>query len=540
MKTFSIKPICVVVAAALISACNSTDPLVTKEEIDQKHAEYTTKVANEYSLNTKQLIEDPFYYSDTIDILGGAFEMVATQPLPPAFEQEMHFGRIDEIDLDTLIEKINKKYQQYGIVVNLSDSAREYITSAFGGTSQSTNDIASSDDSTGVISITALDTGALEEHAKTTGYTTKFSISSGSLRSTMDLITANTNTWWRYEDGRVTIYRTEPVTFMVDANGKTYTKNFTQSASADSKENTSGSSFTAKDEGSNALTQIQSQVKIMLSPDGEVFVNHHDHSLTVNDTPPTVKRIKKFLKDYNYRATTSYAVQVDVFEIISEVNDSKNLNWELIFETASSGLGFASPSFIPDSIAGSLTSKTVKGNWNAEAALEMLYKEASIFSYIHKIGKTKNAVPTMVSSVEDQGIVSGRSVTVTADGFSQEEIETKLVDEGFSITATPRVTSLGKIDIDITVNTKVIKNIETVGTEEEQLQLEETRKQNNTANVVMRDGDTTIVSAYERFLTSADIKSLAKDYPWWAGGGNGSSRYKSNLIVVVQPTILER
>lgn len=539
MKTFAKKPLALLIATAFLAACSSTEPLVTPEEIEDEQQKIEDRVASEFDLNTRELAAKPYTYSKTIDILGGAFEMVEEQPLPPAFDDEMHFDRVDEIDLDTLIEKINKKYQKYGIVVNISDDARSYINSSF-ETASSTNDITSNDDSTGIINITSLDTGALEEHATTKGYSTKFSLSSGSLRSTMDILTANTNTWWRYEDGRVTIYRTEPVTFMVDANGKTYQASFTQSATAGSTENSSGSNWSATSTGTNPLDEIRDQLKIFLSDSGKVYVNKQDSTVTIKDTPPVVKRVKKFLKDYNYRATTSYAINVDVFEIITEVNENQNLDWEVMFETATTSFGFNAPSILRDASSGSLEASVVKGNWNTEAALELLHKNASIFSYISKKSKTKNGVPTIISSIDDQGIVSGRSVTVSADGFSQEEIQTKLVDEGFSITATPKITSMGRIDLDVTVNTKVIKNIETVGTEEEQLQLEETKKQGNSAVLLMRDGDTTIVSAYERFLTSADVKSLAKDYPWWAGGGQRGTRYKSNLIIVAQPTILER
>ncbi|MCG9578617.1 type II and III secretion system protein [Vibrio tubiashii] len=540
MTTFAKKPFSLLISALVLTACSSTEEIASNEEINSQQQELSGRVEKEFDFNTQDLVSQPYSYSTTVDILGAAFEATPEQALPPVFDLESSFNRQDKLDLYTLIEKVNKKYQSYGIVVSLSDDARSYIESKLASKSEDKPQTYSSDDSSGVIAISALDKSSLQQHTSTKGYTTKFSVGRSSLRQVLNLIGANTNLWWKYVDGRVTIYRVEPATFLVDSNGKTYTKSFNQSARADTTENNSGSTFQANETGKNALEEIKAQVELMLTEDGKVYVNQSDHSITVKDTPPTIKAVKRFLKGYNRRATTQYAVRVDVFEIITEVNKNQNVDWEAKFETAATKFGVGSPSFVPSTATGNLSASVVTGNWNVGAAIQMLHKDASIYSYIHKTGKTKNAIPTIVSSVEDRGIVSGRSVTINSDGFSQESIETKLIDEGFSITATPRITSMGRIDLDVTVNTKVIKKVETVKTDKQEIQLEETRKQNNTANVILRDGDTSIVSAYERYLTSADVQSLAENFPWWAGGANGARQYKSNLIVVVQPTIVER
>ncbi|MCC2524951.1 MULTISPECIES: type II and III secretion system protein [Vibrio] len=545
MNTFSNKPLALFVASAVIGGCASTDEIANSETINQDQQALWQRVEGEYNLNTQDLAQAPYVYSDELDVLGGAFEVADEQPLPPAFDQVLNFGRGDDMDLGTIINTINARYQKYGIVVNVSDDARKYIDETFSSESDSAqSSVSSNDDSTGtqqLIDIVTLDSNALESASRTSGFNMELNVQGLSLRHALNLITANTNTWWKYENDRATIYRTEPVTFLVDANGKTYTKNFNQAASADGSETSSGSTFKAVDETKNALSEISSQLNLMLTSSGEVYVNEHDHSVTVKDTPPSIKKVKKFLKDYNYRATTSYGVTVDVFEIITEITQNQGIDWETAFETAGSGkVSIGSPSFVPDASLGNMTANVITGNWNLQAAIQMVHKNASLYSHIRKTGKTKNAVPTIISSIEDQGIVSGRSVTVTSDGFSQQSTETKLIDEGFSITATPRITSMGRIDLDVTVNTKVIQDVEKVGSETEEIQLEETRRQNNNANVIMRDGATTIVSAYERSLSSSDVQSLNERFPWWAGGNTGAKRYKANLIVVVKPVILER
>ena len=339
----------------------------------------------------------------------------------------------------------------------------------------------------------------------------------------------------------MTMYRDETETFMIDTSSREFDRSFSQTASSDGEDNSSGSSFTASDGGSNALDDINAQVELMLTDTGQAMVNKYDHTLTVTDTPTSLKKVRKFVKNYNYRSTTNYSIVIDVFEIISEITDVKGVDWGAVFQSTGSGnIGFNTPSFVSDATKGGLDSALIFGNWNVTAVTEFLNKNASMFSHIQKFGKTRNNFPSIMASIEDRGIVSGRSVTIDSNGFSQESIETKIIDEGFSITATPRLTSMGRIDMDVTLNSKVITDVSTFGSEDEEVQLEKNRKVNDMFNVVMRDGTSAVISGYERYLTSADVQSLAEEYPWWTGGQNNKRRYKANLMIVVHPTILER
>ncbi len=271
-----------------------------------------------------------------------------------------------------------------------------------------------------------------------------------------------------------------------------------------------------------------------------VYVNKFEKTATVKDTPPVLKKVRKFLEAENFRATTSYGIVVDVFEIISEVKDDRGTDWKAMFENNGDIISIGGPNFVPSTDSGLLDIDVSIGKWNLDAIYASLNTNASLYSHIQNTARTKNNIPTIVTSADDQAIVTGRSVTVNSEGFAQESIESKLIDEGFSVTTRPRLTSKGRIDMEVIVNTKVIKDVKSFGSKDKEVQLEENRRQNTMGTVIMRDGDHAIVSAYERMLTAADVQTLSEQFPWWAGGRSSQRRYKASLIVVVNPTIRER
>ncbi|MDN3661081.1 hypothetical protein [Vibrio agarivorans] len=535
--TFFKKPLALLIPLVL-AAC-STDHIASNQEHETKYSQMSSQIDREFTYNTDRLRDMPFEYSEGFYVLGGSFEMVERQSLPAIFDTPSSFNRVDEMTIDSVIDMLNKRYQPYGLVINLDNEARSYIADALGEEQSSGEAMTSSDDSTGIIPIATIDTTSLTSSTQKRGYKLNFNLQNASLRQALDLITANTNTWWKYEDGRATIFRFNKETFQLDTGDRSFQATFTQNSSSGTDDNTVGAGLSSEGEDAKPLQQIEDQIKLLLSEDGEVYVNRFDKTATIKDTPPSLKVIRDFLENHNMRATTSYGITAHVFEIVTEVNDERGIDWEAAFQTGSSNLSLTSPNFVPSPNSGGLDLSLTMGNWDISSVFSTLNNNASIYSYIKQSAKTKNNIPTIVSSIDDRGIVAGRSVTVNSEGFAQESIETKLIDEGFAVSTRPRLTSKGLIDLEVIVNTKVIKDVTSFGNADNEVQLEENRRQNTMGFVVMRDGQHTIVNAYERLLTAADVSQLAEQFPWWAGGNQTKRRYKSNLIVVVQPTILE-
>ncbi|HDY7951510.1 TPA: hypothetical protein RQK75_004206, partial [Vibrio vulnificus] len=262
MTLFTKKLLAIQIAALIVSGCSGN--ITSNEEINDSFDKMSNRVAGEFDFNTKRLEEKPYRYSDDFHVLGGAFEMVQTQALPPAFDAPVSFSRVDEMTLDQILDTLNNRYQKYGIVINIDNEARQHITDNLSSDDSSDASInAGSDDSTGVIPITSIDKMSLQSNSSKKGYKFKFKPNDSTLRQALDLITANTNTWWRFEDGRATIYRYEKETFLLDFGDRSYLSSFEQRSNSNSDENSIGSGVTSEGEDAKPLTQIEEQIKLL-------------------------------------------------------------------------------------------------------------------------------------------------------------------------------------------------------------------------------------------------------------------------------------
>ncbi|MHC5780238.1 hypothetical protein [Aliivibrio fischeri] len=355
------------------------------------------------------------------------------------------------------------------------------------------------------------------------------------------MITASTGLWWKYENGRITLNYFIEDTFTLDVTNYSYEISSTQNSNTSSDNATSGFNVNTASEKAEPLAQLEEQLKKYLSRSGSLALNKFDRTVTVKDTPNNVKRVGNFIDELNYTALTPYSIQADVYEIIWEVNDEKQVSWTAAFESASFALNAMSPTVVSDSGLGSITATKIGGDFDGSNIIgKFLNENASVYSRITNSIKTKNNIPTQLISSQDRAIVSGREVTIDSNGFAQQSTNTKLINEGFNITTRPRLTSDGKIDMEVIVNTKSIGDIKTFGSEEDMVQLEETKQHGTISGIPIRSGESVVLNAYERDLTRADLASLEKNLPWWTGGGKSNKRYKSSLIVMVKPVIMER
>lgn len=535
------------IAMAVISGCSNTDNIASAKRNQAKTELIQAKVIREYDTDQDRQTSAPYFYSNDFFVLGRAFELTQELPLPPIFDQTTSVKIVDKQPIENIFEKLNASYQQYGLVVTMTKRAGEHLKEIAGedSSSSTSSSLSESSDSASTVILPIQQVAASEVVTASEGryaFEMNLIVQNTSLRGILDLIGSSAGLWWKFEDGRVIFYRTTEKTFLLDISDQAFAISSSQNGVADGESGGGSASITTSSDAVKPLEEVESQLRQYLTKDGELIVNKFDKTVTVRDTPTSLKKVTTFLDDFNYRATTAYAVTTDVYEIISEIVDDRGIDWSAAFDSGgrilSAGL---SPTLGVDPTAGSLSFSVGSGNWaDSATGIKFLNENSSLYSKIHNVVKTKNNIPTQVVSNEDQAILSGRSITVDGNGFAQESTETKLIDQGFAISTRPKMTSKGRVDMEVTITSKSIKGVEEFGNEDNAIQQEETRTQSVISNVILNSGESAVITAYERELTSSDISTLSQDFSWWAGGQSTKQRFKSSLVIIVKPVVLER
>lgn len=522
----------IISSAMLIQGCSTHnslgDPL---KEVEQQDSDIRSFLKEEFRYTQKQ-----YGYNKGIDVLGDSFEIKQTQPLPPVFDTPTNIGKLDALPLEEILERVNRYYQRFGVVVTVAPDAEKFLGGRTTGSGSETELTASdSTQQSAVVPIAQVAASGLTTRTESRyNYKMTMDFRNSSLRQILDLISANTGLWWEYKNGVAFMRHTKEETFPIDVGDKSYTLETGSDGSA------MYSVSTASDSES-PLSGIEKQINQYLSENGSVAVNKFDKSVTVKDTPLNISRVQEFIEKTNHRAMTTYAIKTEVYEVVWDRNDNKQVDWSASFTDALTSITGSAPPVVDTTNFGGVTAQRMGGKWDGSRMVaNFINTNSSLVTKIVNEGKTKNNTPVQLIASEDRAIVSGRSVTIDANGFSQQQTETKLLNEGFSIIALPRLASSGLVDMEMIVNTGNIKDVRTFGDENEQLQLEEMKNHNIIGSIPTRSGETTIINAYTRDLTEGELSALTENFPWWTGGGNSKRRYQTSLVILVTPYILER
>ncbi len=533
------KKLAVAISLTMIAACSNepSKEQVELEKLRMEQARLQQMVEQQFDLDRSYMSE-----SDDIYVIGKAFDIKEEQPLPPIFDIKTDIGSLENSPLERVIDTINRKFQKYGVVIAVERDAENYLANKQKDETGEEETSSADDVTGGVLPIMKIDSSALIPSTKSKyGTFLTMNFKDSSLRQMLDLISASTGLWWAYEDGRVTLNYFQKETFPIDVTDSAYKIASSQSSQASSDTGSADFSLSTSSEETQPLTEIETQLQQYLSIDGSLALNRFDRTVTIKDTPSNIKRAKAFIDDFNYRALTPYNLKADVYEVIYEKNTNNRLDWTVAFESANWGLKALAPKVISETGMGELTANKIGGKFDGtKAFINFLDKNASVYSRITNTVKTKNNIPTQLVSANNQAIVSGREITIDSNGFAQSNTNTKIINAGFNISMRPRLTSTGSIDLELIMNTKAITDVKTFGTDDDMVQLEETGQHGTISGIPIRSGESVILNAYEKDLSSADIASLHERLPWWTGGGKGSKRYAAAMIVMVRADIMER
>lgn len=485
-----------------------------------------------------------YYETSEIHVLGESFDVVKEDPLPPVFDAITTFKQVDKQPLETIFEKLNNRYQKYNLVMVLSDDAEQHLINNYkqeniqekdtkSNTSEKTDpfSILSSRKSTQQeVSFDIFDTDKSRLNFKMTLAETRTS-----LRNILNLIASNTGLYWRYIEGHVEFYRNMEETYVIDAATQNYTSSTSQQNASNGDSGSTNYQVEVSQETRNALESMFAQVKAQLSSGGHAVLDTFSSTITVVDTPIKHRQIKEYIDQYNAKALTTFALKVDVYEIITDVTDNKMWSFAAMFKNANLLASIKSPASVIEN-AGQVEARVTDGKFSgSKVVMDMLNRTGNIFSQINQTGNTRNNVPVLISSAFDRTIAQGQKTT-TNDGVSETETIFKTLQEGFSINAKPSVSSDGRINMEVTLNVRTLQNLKTVVTETEQYQLDDMKSESTVAAAVMRDGETFMLNGYERTLTSSEVERMVDGVPWWVlGGANKGRTYKTALLVFVTP-----
>ncbi len=374
---------------------------------------------------------------------------------------------------------------------------------------------------------------------------------SGRLSGLMDILAARFGLYWEPEGEGVRLFKTKSGTFRLAAlpgDSSMLSSVGTQAsgsagstggaASNSSAEQKSGIQFT----GLSVWRGVEDSIKAMLTPDGRVVVTPATGTVTVDDTPPTLERIAKFVADQNVALTRQVVLNVRVLGIELNESNSYGINWDAVYSNLGRGFGVAmsTASGLP-SPTGNLTFNIVNTSsmWDGtRAMLEALSKQGKVSQITSASIVTINNQPAPIQVGRQRSYLASSTTTIGTGGAGNT---TTLVPgtlmTGFSMSVLPHILDSGRLMLQYSGDISSLIELVTVSSDGSSIQVPEIDTRNFLQRVMMNTGETLVLAGFEQVNLSGSKRGIGSADNIAMGGGVSTSDNRSVLVVLIQPVM---
>lgn len=368
----------------------------------------------------------------------------------------------------------------------------------------------------------------------------------------LDSITAQTSTYWKYENGVVEIYRLVTHAFEIHAqHGKVSVSTGLGRSGTQGGSFESASQTKVEQANMDPLTELKLSVEGMLTRGGHVVLG--SNNLVVTDTQESMDRIIPYIEAQNKALTRRIRLIFEAIEVTSRDNNELGLNWDIVFNRlarmpggnlVNTLTGNKSPVPLTSAQAGQ-ASFAVSGNSmfsGSQLMLKALSDVGSVVNHTRVPMMTLNRRPVQyavrtnfdyVSSIQVNTVASSAGTT-TAPAITQKE-ETV----GTVLTVTPSAFNDGQIIMNLAYDNTTLRSLEpysaggSIGDASATVQQRTIDGSGTVQSVSIRSGQTLVISGIEKIANQFDERRLDKDTPLILGGSNRNKSTRTTTVLLV-------
>jgi type IVB pilus formation R64 PilN family outer membrane protein len=375
---------------------------------------------------------------------------------------------------------------------------------------------------------------------------------SGDLSGLLDLISARYNMFWEWERGTVSFFRTKSETFRLAAlPGDTSMKNELGTSSGGSGGGSSGGESGGTSNESEMTTGvsfdalsvwggIETSVRSMLSPDGTVVVTPSTGTLTVEDTPIILERVRQFIDSQNAALARQVMINVRVLAVDLSGSDQYGIDWAAAYEAAGSSFGASlANTLAPPDDATSLTLQVLSGSpWaDTEAIISALSKQGRVSQVTSASVVTINNQPTPIQVARKTAYLKESEISTDEDGDPTVSLTPGEITTGFSMNVLPHILDGKRLMLQYSAEISKLLGIEDLPVEGTLIQIPEIDTRSFLQRVIMNSGETLVVSGFEQMNTSSNTHGVGDARNVALGGGLDGQKDKSVIVVLIQPVL---
>ena len=488
--------------------------------------------------------------------------------LPAAFYSTVTLKFPDTPNLSTFAERLTKVT---GIPVKLRPdvyiSASAFAPKSGGGAASTppgapTGAAANAAAAAAAAQAASLNNGPLLAATTSSDYNSEIPLNyTGRLEGFLDAVTARTGLNWEYKDGAIVLSRLVTKTFTLKSTPGTSELRAAVGKTGGSSVGT-GSSFSADSSikmGSSfsVWDNLRDSINTMLTGVGKVAVTEATGTITVTDTKDVVDQVGAMLQQINKSLSRQVAFRVEVLSLTTTDTAEYGVDWNAIFAQVrglnpSWTMGLTSPSSLVGPDAGKLgyqvltpaESGGTRGKLTgSQAMLSAMagYGKASVVTTASAMTLNRQPVPVAITDQISyvQSVAVQPSTTGSNDNNSTVAITPGTVTTGFILNMLPSITDDNGVILQFSVDISMLSKMGTFGSGAMAVQTPEVAGMQFLQRVAMKNGETLVLSGFERTSGQYDRRTMSKDSDLLMGGSLNGNRTKESIVILITPVLSE-
>lgn len=380
----------------------------------------------------------------------------------------------------------------------------------------------------------------------------------GTLRGFLDHVTARTNTAWRFDQGRVTIFHLDTRVFQLQVlPGTVSVSNEITNQSSGGATGGSGAAAGAQTQMSGgSRTQLSFEIKpfdaaleaikAMLSPKGKVQAAPSMGQVIVTDVPAALQRVDRYVSEINASARRQVVLDVQVYTAEGQGSNGFAISWDGVWRSLQSRVGLrlvgAGPS---EAGASSLGVSILEGTDSPFAGtrlfLDALAKQAKVRQVTSTTAVTLSGWPVPVQVGEEIGYIQSSQANLVPNVGQQITRTAGKVTSGFSMVLLPiAYGSNGDMLLQAQINLSRLRELRRLGSEQDGSLIESPLiDSRQTMNAVrLASGQTLVLTGLEQETLRSDASGVGSAKFPLLGGGRRRSEQQSTLVIFITPRML--